>query len=270
MKISLVSDLHLEMAYQELSGGEVLILGGDIAESRHVQNHFRAAELCSHVPSVEHRCWDFFLHECAKYQKVFYVMGNHEHYRGKYHETKQLLESMMPANVSILENQAVEYEGVMFMGATLWTDVNRGDPVSALAIKQNMNDYRAITMLNSKQEYHKLTTDYTQGVHRTTLEYFKKTLEEHAHKPFVVMTHHAPSRQSIHETYKHDYHMNGGYVSDLDDFILDHPNIHTWTHGHTHTPFDYKIGNTRVLCNPRGYVPYEADNGFDPHFTFEI
>jgi len=29
-----------------------------------------------------------------------------------------------------------------------------------------------------------------------------------------------------------------------------------WLHGHTHSPRDYVIGTTRVVCNPRGY-PHE-------------
>ena len=32
-----------------------------------------------------------------------------------------------------------------------------------------------------------------------------------------------------------------------------------WVHGHTHEIFDYYIGTTRVLCNPRGY-PHEREN----------
>jgi len=30
------------------------------------------------------------------------------------------------------------------------------------------------------------------------------------------------------------------------------------------------VGDTRVMCNPRGYLPWEAGNGFDPSFTFEV
>ena len=52
--------------------------------------------------------------------------------------------------------------------------------------------------------------------------------------------------------------MNGGYSSDLSEFILDHPQIRLWTHGHTHDEFDYMVGTTRVVCNPRGYEGYEA------------
>jgi hypothetical protein len=75
---------------------------------------------------------------------------------------------------------------------------------------------------------------------------------------YVVVGHHSPSKQSTHEMYAHDTVMNGGYSSDLDEFIMNHPEIKLWTHGHTHHPFDYMIGETRIMCNPRGYHGHEA------------
>ena len=50
---------------------------------------------------------------------------------------------------------------------------------------------------------------------------------------------------------------SGGFSSDLSEFILNHPQIKLWTHGHTHDEFDYTIGSTRIVCNPRGYANYE-------------
>jgi hypothetical protein len=38
---------------------------------------------------------------------------------------------------------------------------------------------------------------------------------------------------------------------------MDHPEIVLWTHGHMHDPFDYMIGSTRVVCNPRGYLGHD-------------
>ena len=37
-----------------------------------------------------------------------------------------------------------------------------------------------------------------------------------------------------------------------------------------HDPVDYMIGTTRVISNPRGYIPYEAGNGFNLLFDVEI
>ena len=74
---------------------------------------------------------------------------------------------------------------------------------------------------------------------------------------FVVCGHHSPSKLSTHPRYADDEIMNGGYSSNMNDYILDHPQIRLWTHGHTHHVFDYMIGSTRIVCNPRGYVGYE-------------
>jgi hypothetical protein len=65
--------------------------------------------------------------------------------------------------------------------------------------------------------------------------------------------------------------MNGGYHSHLEYFIMDHPQIKTWVHGHMHDAVDYMIGETRILSNPRGYKGYEEQaETFDPSFSFEV
>ena len=85
----------------------------------------------------------------------------------------------------------------------------------------------------------------------------RHVIEGKFNEKFVVVGHHSPSTQSIHPRYKDDTLMNGGYSSDLSEFILDHPQIKVWTHGHMHDKFDYMIGSTRIICNPRGYINYE-------------
>jgi hypothetical protein len=112
--------------------------------------------------------------------------------------------------------------------------------------------------------------------HLETLDFFKAQLAENKTReggalPVVVVTHHSPSKLSTKPKYQHDTIMNGAYSSDLSDFILDNPQIKVWTHGHTHDFFDYMVGSTRVICNPRGYKYYEerADE-FDPTIGFDI
>ena len=73
--------------------------------------------------------------------------------------------------------------------------------------------------------------------------------------------------------YGNDFIKNGAYHSDLTDVMLDNPNIKLWTHGHTHHPFDYQIGDCRVVCNPRGYHQPSGrseDTGWDPNLTIEV
>ena len=271
LKISLCSDLHLEFGYQDLPGGEVLILAGDIAEARSIRNHHRTPKPFQDIPIELYRCSEFFKWECAKYEKVFYVMGNHEHYHGRFDKTYNELRSLLPENVTLLEDQIEEYKGIMFMGSTLWTDLNKNDSLTSFHLKQNMNDYKVVqNHYVGKDVYHKLTPQHTSGVHFKTRQYFELMLREHRDKPFVVITHHCPTHMSISDTYKHDYLMNGGYVSDLSDLILDNENIKYWVHGHVHDAVDYMVGSTRVLSNPRGYAGYENTKKFNKTFTFEV
>lgn len=259
MKIQIVSDLHLERAYQELPGGEVLVLAGDIAEAKDIFNHHHSTKIIQDTPDVYYRCSEFFKWECAKYDRVFYVMGNHEHYNNRLDKTRKMLESVVPKNVTILEKEAAEYNGVLFLGGTLWTDCNRGDPMTFWHLKQMMSDYRCIKIHNKdKNLFSKLFPQYTVGEHRKTLEFFKTMLSTKRDMPAVIITHHGPTYSSIDDAFKNDHLMNGGYVSDLSDFILDNENIKLWCHGHVHISKDYMVGNTRVICNPRGYVGFDS------------
>jgi Icc-related predicted phosphoesterase len=194
------------------------------------------------------------------------------------------------------------HDEVTFIGGTLWTDMNEEDPLTLFHVRQRMNDFRCVDNSNrmlARQvplylenslytEDGKNGSKYVQDEkgnlinngykrkfdasrfcpedavedHRKMLDYIRIITEGKHDKKFVVVGHHTPSQFSVHPKYAHDKLMNGAYHSDLIDFILERPQIKLWTHGHTHENFDYMLGSTRVVCNPRGYADYEtiADN----------
>jgi len=282
MRVSVISDLHLDFADLVLPGGDVLILSGDIFEAKNLkkENYNPEMILLEHERQDRRpdRFYRFILEECSrKYREVIMVMGNHEHYRFKFHKTYEHIKSQLPPNVHLLEKESMELDGVLFLGATLWTDMNRQDALTLYHMQGAMNDYRQITMLNERTgDYHRLQPEYTVQEHLKTMKYFTTALAENRAReggalPVVVVTHHSPSKLSIKPKYEKDVLMNGAYSSDLSEFILDHPEIQVWTHGHTHDTFDYQVGSTRVICNPRGYKYYEprADE-FDPTIGFDI
>lgn len=276
MRVNVISDLHLEFADLELPGGDVLILSGDVCEAKRIKSREQLNEITGDQGIHSDRYIRFFEEECVKYRQVFYVMGNHEHYGFQYHKTYDQIQEHLPANVKLLEKECFELDGVLFLGATLWTDMNNHDSLTLYHMKSMMNDYRQITMLNeAKSVYHKLTPEHTVTEHIRTKQYFSKVLENRRaqgnHGPVVVCTHHAPSKASIKPRYLNDTIMNGAYSSDLSEFILDNPEIKFWTHGHTHDNFDYMVGQCRVICNPRGYAGYEGQaDSFDPTLGFDI
>ena len=269
MKIALASDLHLE--FQDINlknteGAEVLILSGDIMVAEDLHNHpemdygtysnVNIADL-GRRQQVSLRFRDFLKRVSFEFPHVVYVAGNHEFYNGRWKESLTHLreECGKLPNVYFLERDIKVISKVSFIGATLWTDCNKGDPLTLHSLSDMMNDYRIIR--NDEHGYTKLRPAHSMHRHQQTLSYLKAVLPDMKDKKVVFVGHHAPTTNSIHEKYRRDFLMNGGYASDLSEFILDNPQIALWTHGHMHDPSDYMVGNTRVVCNPRGYAGHD-------------
>ena len=284
MKIKLVSDLHLEFSDINItndSGCDVLILGGDImiAEELHDHpnfdfnpySHGAFADLGRKQQRVA-RFRDFLKRCSFQFPHVVYVAGNHEFYHGKWVKGIQYLrdECAKHPNIHFLERDSVDLGDVTFVGGTLWTNMNKGDPLTLHAVRDMMNDFRIIK--NDAKGYTNLKPADTVIRHRETLEYIKHVVTERPDRKYVVVGHHSPSYQSIHPQYAHETIMNGAYHSDLSEFILDHPQVKLWTHGHTHHCFDYVLGETRIVCNPRGYQSdgYAEDTGWNPNIVLEV
>lgn len=266
MKIKLWSDIHLEFTDSsvpiERDGADVLILGGDICTTRNIEDYLPFFEKCA-----------------ATFPHVIYIAGNHEHYGNRIDGAtgsvnRMSVELRHLKNLFVLDGDAVEIDGTYFWGGTLWTDCNKGDPLTLQEMRGGMNDYRRI-----QNGARKLTPEDTieeHCVYRRKLESFLADVNDG--KPCVVVTHHAPSKLSLHPRYQTDYHFNGGYSSDLSELMLRHPEIKLWTHGHTHDSFDYKVGETRIVANPAGY-PLSAfgrrsegreNPKFDPALVLDI
>jgi len=272
MKIALTSDIHLEFGDWNPSnpeGADVLILGGGIM----VAADFSRPDPYNITMSKKEEQYRNFLDKCkTNYNHVIYIMGNHEHYHGDFAKTKGILsEACDRAGVTLLDKETITIDDVTFIGGTLWTDMNNEDPMTLHAMSGMMNDFRCVE--NSNREVNFKDTEgkfhtrpakfspYDAVVdHKEMLDYIRLMIEGKWDQKFIVVGHHAPSKASTHPRYKDEYLMNGGYSTELSEFILDHPQIKAWTHGHTHEEFDYMIGSTRVMCNPRGYVNYERDS----------
>jgi len=274
MKIALASDLHLEFGDINLTndeGADVLVLSGDIMIAQDLHDHphmdynpYSSGALADlgRRQATALRFRDFLKRCSFQFPHVVYIAGNHEFYHGKFVGSLQDLrnECGKYPNVYFMENDMRTINDVTFIGCTLWTDMNKGDPLTLHAVSDMMNDYRIIR--HDELGYTKLRPAHTASRHRKSVEYIRTVIEGQFDEKFVVVGHMAPSKLSVHPKYQNDTLMNGAYASDLSEFIMDHPQIKLWTHGHTHHKFDYMIGETRIVCNPRGYIGYEesADN----------
>ena len=279
MKIAVCSDLHLEfggLILTNTDNADVLILSGDICVAKDL------LELGSPMSKSE-AIHDFFKNCSDEFKHVIYVAGNHEHYHGDYRDTLRDLKYNLHylQNLYILDKETVTLEGVTFIGGTLWTDMNDEDPMTLQTIGSMMNDFRCVKNSNKKVSFRDADGNFHERVakfspedavedHKKTLDYIRHVVRDKNNQKFVVVGHHAPSKLSTHPRYQNETLMNGGYSSDLSQFILDNPQIKLWCHGHTHEPFDYVIGETRIVCNPRGYIGYEDRADIFKLKTFEI
>jgi hypothetical protein len=167
-----------------------------------------------------------------------------------------------------MEKEFITFGDVTFIAGTLWTDMNKEDPNTLYGIRSYMNDYRIIEDSrhpvfyrdadgNSLTRTSVLMPETTVEEHKAMVKLIDEVTKGMVSEKFVVVGHHAPSKLSTKPQYEDDVLVNGAYSSDLSDFILDRPMIKVWTHGHTHHTFDYMLGSTRIVCNPRGYANYE-------------
>jgi len=248
MRLHILSDLHLEFAPFKPSNVEAdaVILAGDISTGR---NGLK---------------WAL---EAFPDRPVIYVLGNHEFYGHKLQKLiKELQELAEGTNVQLLENGRYSIDDVVFLGATLWTDFAlNGDPAMSEVVAQtSMNDFRRIRTL---PQYSRLKPSDTRRLHVETRKWLEEQLFALKGRKVVVITHHAPCRESIPPAFERDP-CNPAFVSDMGRFVAE-SKVLLWVHGHLHYCCDYRLGQTRVLANPRGY-PTEPQAGFDPGLVVEI
>ncbi len=248
MILQIASDLHNEFGEFDMDFNDIdlLILAGDIG--------------------VGLKGLDWIKKNVRK-TPVIYVPGNHEYYKNAYPKLLyKLKESSKDTNIHILDNDNITIDGITFHGTTLWTNFELfGDPkIAGMEAQLRMNDYK---LIKKDPSYSKLRSIDTHVMHYNSLDWLRNSLMSGKSKINIVISHHAPSIRSIPDKYKNDI-ISAAFASNLEDFIKE-TNPELWIHGHLHSCFDYNIGNTRVVCNPRGY-PDEKYNGFNSKFIIKI
>lgn len=202
MRIQIISDLHQEFGRTELcfDNADLVVLAGDVNLG---------------TKGVE------WIKQTIPDKPVIYVLGNHEYYKGSYPKTlHKIKDSAENSNVFVLENSFVDMEGIRFHGATLWTDFSIfGNPMEyGMICQPKMNDYKKI---KRDPSYSKLRTIDTFKIHQLSKVWLQESLESSKEFKNIVVTHHAPSIQSVPEHYKEDP-LSSAYASNLENMILEH------------------------------------------------
>lgn len=248
MRLWVFSDLHQVPGHPTLVGdwalpnADVCIAAGDICEN-------------SLVASMDL----LFRKIASQGMPVVFVAGNHEFYGGN-----SLLEGVEAARdaalrfpgVHFLERDSVVLGGTRFLGITLWTDFAL-QAVTAKDIAWSMNACEAM-MADYRESYwrklpspERLTAAHTLRKHERSRAWLERELARPHAGSIVVVTHHAPHPGSVAPRWRGNA-CTPAFVSDLSDLVQG-SGADLWVHGHVHDFFDYDVGDTRVVCNPRGY-----------------
>lgn len=250
MKLHCLSDLHLDANHQPFSIPHVdcdaVVVAGDVCEGP--------------VKAIQ------WLVRQRLAVPVVYVPGNHEFYGTAKDEAMEHAreEAAKHPNIHLLQDGHIDLPDIFgrvtrFIGATLWSDYALDGEAwrvpAMMAARTMMNDHRAIRMADGGF----WTPALAAAEHEVSRDYIRHMLGEPFDGPRVVVTHHAPSGQSIYYGRYRNSVLNPAYASDL-DHLVDLAEL--WVHGHIHMVQNYPLGDGRVVANPRGYG--HEDTGFDP------
>ena len=253
MKLHILSDLHLGFCEFEPppSDADVVILAGDIARPRDAVAWARRFD-----------------------KPVLYLLGNHEFYGSSLEETAaELQRQAAGTGIRVLDNTEVVIGQVRFLGTTLWTNFelfgNGGSRAAAMAEAQTL--VRDFSRIRINEAEDRLFSPYdAAALFERDARWLDARLDTKHDGPTVVITHHAPSRHSVHPRFAKSL-LTACFVSDAQR-LLGGARTQLWIHGHTHDSFDYVLNGTRVVCNPRGYARNgTAENPcFNPRLVIDI
>jgi len=274
MKILLLSDLHLEFAGNRdfvpapaaVDACDVIVLAGDIHNG---------------PLGIEWAARAF------PRRPVVYVAGNHEYYESDWASTRAALRTAAAAsaNVRLLDDGVTLVGGVRFLGATLWTDFALFGAAERArceaAATEFIADFRLIrrapeaaasdAAAAAPVSLPLFTTGDSIRLHEASRAFLEAELARTFAGPTVVVTHHLPSARSNAERFR-TLATSAAFASVLDDLVV-RGRAAAWLHGHTHDSFDYRLGATRIVCNPMGYPRRSGGKenaNFDPGLIVEV
>jgi len=251
-KFQLFSDIHLEYykSFPKIPKIEkYLILAGDIGK----------------INTINYK--NFFDYCSNNWEKVFYVLGNHEYYHSQktfnnLNEDYHNFIKQYP-NVYLLDNSHYDLDdNFRIIGSTLWSNPN---------ITDGLNDFKHINELKN-QIYNKLgfSLDTFKILHNQATKYLQNEIYKND-KQLLIITHFPPSQINTSHPkyqnqpkYKRDY-----FASNILNDIYNKNNIKGWIFGHTHYTNDIIINNIRLISNQMGY-PNEDDINMNCSGKFEI
>jgi 3',5'-cyclic AMP phosphodiesterase CpdA len=269
MRIHYLSDLHLESQAwsRALPHGDLLVIAGDLGHAR----CFTAPDTDRYAAAQRDRMARFAETAVAQFAHVVLVAGNHDHYDGVFDDTVALFARHLPG-VTVLDDDALEIGDVRLFGTTLWSDFEGGDADAMKRAAKGCGEFFFVKrrVAGEKDEtLARFRPPDALAAHRKARAALEAFLAQPTQRKTVVVSHHAPSLKGLNPLHAGNG-LDGAYATPL-DALIEASGIHTWIHGHTHIRRTYRIGDTTVRANCRGFDGKDpAARTFAPDLFFEI
>ena len=274
MNIQLLSDLHLEsnphFVAQPIPGADVLVLAGDIGSYQHGSELTRLGvedygfARFSPRPVTEGGAgWP---------TPVLFIPGNHEYDGQEFADASARLRAACERwGLIWLDQQSVIFQGVRFLGCTLWTDFDalNGDSLTE-SLSGRDKAFRAANYYLRKN--HSLSAGLpilapeVRDLGLQSQAWLREALSSVFDGSTVVVTHFAPSLLSADPRYGLTPG-TAGFCNALDDLL---PAAQLWLHGHLHCQQDYLTQGCRVVANPLGYAHKGEQKHYQPDLLIRI
>ncbi len=253
MKLQLLSDLHLETEAfdpEPAPGAEVLVLAGDIDSTWAAYRRFAGWP----VP-------------------VLVVAGNHEFDGRDVDDAMAGLRALCgELGFVFIERErwcftAADGRTVRFLGTVRWCDLDLFGPAMRPRAERAAGYFQRV--MNSTRHGAPFDAAAVRAEALTCRAWLEDQLALPARGAWdrtVVVTHFGPSARSADPRYGHQ--PGTACFCNADDDLV--PRADLWLHGHLHCRHDYRIGLTRVVCNPRGLAAKGEAEGYDGTLVLEV
>lgn len=245
LKFQVISDVHLEMRGYMVEfpiTAPYLILAGDIGRP-------------------ESALYQQFLeYQADRYDKVFLVNGNHDHYGRTREQTEELVAKICKTRSNLVFLNRTSYdldEDHVMLGCVLWSEMQD---------EQRSDLYLHMADLTAIQDWSFEQNNWQHKQEKAWLQEAVREVEADG-KLAIVVTHHSPSfRRTVAPEYVGN-EIASGFCTNLED-LLKLPVV-CYVHGHTHFSGDQVFhGECRLVSNQLGNISEQT--GFDPEFCVEI
>ncbi|XWV24789.1 metallophosphoesterase-like protein [Tupanvirus deep ocean] len=214
-----------------------------------------------------------------KYQKIFYVPGNHEYYnfRVKPNKSKEEFDQKLEElcnqfdNIVYMNNKTYDLDGIKIIGSTLWSNV---PPDHREYISRALNDYHLIKKKSSENDtLENITIDDTNQWNANDIMFIEKELNN-TNNSCIIMTHHAPLFSDDSEK---KYTADPIYLNSKNNYAfhnnLEHllkPPVYAWLYGHTHYASKFKKNDVIIATNQLGYASEEYTVKYNPYAYLDL